>query len=145
MLRVLTGLLLAVCVGGAVADDQAVQKELEKFQGHWIIESVEEKGRKLSSEEIGDNRLTFTRDKYVQTFNKQMVEEGSIKLDLSRKPAWIDLVITSGSDKGKTQLGIYEFVGETLRICTARPGEGERPASFDGQKHIIFTLKRDKK
>ncbi len=139
------GLLLAVCFGVGAFDDPAVQKELEKFQGNWIIESIEEKGRKLTGDEIGDNRLTFTGDKYVHRFNKETVEEGSIKLDLSKKPSHIDIVITSGQDKGKTQLGIYEFTDDSLRICTSRPGEKERPAEFDGKKHIIFVLKREKK
>lgn len=127
-----------------LADDD-LDPELQKFQGAWIIESIEEKGRKLSGNDIGDNRLTIKRDRYVQTFNKEVVEEGSLKLDASVTPAKIDLVIVSGPDKGKTQVGIYEFQGDVLRICTARPGEADRPKEFDGTRHIIFTLKRDKK
>jgi uncharacterized protein (TIGR03067 family) len=128
----------------AAADAPEAAKELERFKGTWILVSVEENGVKHSGDDIGDNRLTFEGDKYVQYFQKMAVEEGSIKLDPSKKPPTIDLVITSGRDKGKTQLGIYEFREDVLRVCTSRPGEAARPTEFDGKKYIIFTLKREK-
>jgi uncharacterized protein (TIGR03067 family) len=138
-------LLLVFPAFSLAAEDEALKKELERFKGPWIMESIEENGVKQSGEDIGDNRLMFTDDKYVQQFMKMVVEEGSIKLDPSKKPATIDLVIASGQDKGKTQLGIYEFSGDVLKICTSRPGNATRPMEFDGKKFIVFTLKREKK
>jgi uncharacterized protein (TIGR03067 family) len=59
-----------------------------------------------------------------------VVEEGTIKLEPSESPKAINFIIKAGPDKGKTQLGIYQFDGESLKICVAKAGDTERPSSF---------------
>jgi uncharacterized protein (TIGR03067 family) len=44
--------------------------------------------------------------------------------DSSKSPKTIDYV-----SKGKTQLGIYEFEGDVLKVCVSAPGS-PRPAEF---------------
>ena len=59
----------------------------------------------------------------------------------------IDLVNTIGPRKGKTQLGIYELDGDTVKFCFAGPGK-DRPTEFtanDGSQRTLSAWKRDKK
>jgi uncharacterized protein (TIGR03067 family) len=75
-------------------------------------------------------------------------EEGTMKLDPTKKPATIDLAITSGNDKGKSQVGIYKIDGDSITICLARPGETDRPTEFKSTEengNILVTIKRKKK
>jgi uncharacterized protein (TIGR03067 family) len=55
--------------------------------------------------------------------------EARFTLDTSDDPWPIDYVNLSGSNKGKTQLGIAELAGESLQICMAPPG-APRPNDF---------------
>ena len=66
--------------------------------------------------------LTFTGDTYHQTLGGEVNERGTIKLDASKKPMTIDLIITEGPDAGKTQLGIFEVTGDTVRASLDTPG-----------------------
>jgi uncharacterized protein (TIGR03067 family) len=127
------------------ADDKAVKDELEKLKGSWTFESNEQEGEVVGKDKLGDQRLVVTDDKYVQKAGDRTLEEGTVKVDPTKKPATIDLVITSGMDKGKTQLGIYEIKEDVLKLCVARPGTATRPTEFDGKKFIIFTMKKEKK
>ena len=43
-----------------------------------------------------------------------MVERGSIKLDGSKTPIWIDLIIIEGDDANKTQLGVLQIHSDTI-------------------------------
>jgi uncharacterized protein (TIGR03067 family) len=49
--------------------------------------------------------------------------------DSSQSPKTIDYLNTAGSNKGKTQHGIYEFDGDLLKICVSAPG-AVRPTEF---------------
>ena len=44
----------------------------------------------------------------------------------------IDYLNTAGSNKGKTQHGIYEFDGGLLKVCVSAPGAA-RPAQFESK------------
>ena len=60
----------------------------------------------------------------------------------STKPATIDYVNLAGAAKGKSQSGIYELSGDTLRVCMSAPG-GPRPSDFsskpgDGRSYTVW-------
>jgi uncharacterized protein (TIGR03067 family) len=59
----------------------------------------------------------------------------------------VDLTETEGDAKGKTFRGIYEFGGDTRKVCLAPEGK-DRPKEFSskaGSGHILAVLKRVKK
>ena len=114
-----------------------VAKGAAALQGTWVLTSVN--GQPLSDELT----LTITGDKYHQTVGGTVNERGTIKVDASKKPMTIDLAIAEGSDAGKTQLGIIEVTGDTIRGNLDTPGAGQRPADFtvkDGA--ILFVGKK---
>ena len=51
----------------------------------------------------------------------------------------IDYKNTAGAQKGKTQLGIYDWEGGQLKICMAAPGQ-DRPARFEPGKGLSLTI-----
>jgi uncharacterized protein (TIGR03067 family) len=129
--------MLMVCLGllaltALQADDKdAAKKELEKFQGEWKL---------VSNEDI---TIKFEGDKYTFSAGPQS-EKGTVKLNPSKKPAHLDFDITEGDDKGKTQVGIYEWKNATLIITLAVAGEKERPAKI-GEGEVQFEFEKVKK
>ncbi len=141
--------LFVTALLAADAQDDALKKEVEKFQGSWTAIAIEENGEALPAEQIkrAQEKITFTGDKYVQTAGGKIVEAGTQKLDPTKKPKTMDISVTDGDEKGKTQLAIYEIEGETLKICAGRHGSTERPKEFStksGGGVVLIVLKKDK-
>jgi uncharacterized protein (TIGR03067 family) len=141
----LTLVLAAVVLLAADEKDKAAKKDADPLQGTWKLTGGKVRGDPLPEGEDGgkwvlkDGKYTFT--------SPEMVEEGTYKIDTSKKPAQLDLDITAGNDKGKKQVGIYKVEGETLTVCLAFPGGKERPSEFDtkeGSDRLLFIFKREK-
>jgi uncharacterized protein (TIGR03067 family) len=126
ILALLLAFVPAVLAQGAKpADPNAAA--LASLQGKWVINSLNGQSAPEGGMEIS---LTFTGDKYAQTMNGEVNERGTIKLDASKKPMTIDLIITEGSDAGKTQLGVIQVTGDKLTANLDMPGAGQRPADL---------------
>ena len=143
LLIVVAGLLVA-----ADSKDDAGKKDLEKLQGTWKPVSVEQRGESKEDEE--DHRLVFDGNKFRIKRGDETMIQGTFKLDPSKKPKAIDMMITedeNGEHKGKTALGIFALDGDTLKWCVAEPGTTERPKDFSApaDTNLMFiTLKREK-
>jgi uncharacterized protein (TIGR03067 family) len=140
------GLLVAAGAGSG----EAVKKDLEALKGTWMVVSAEKDGKKLTDEQL--KGITLTYDGAGKTSVKkgdQLLFEGTIKIDPTKKPKTLDATQTSeGENKGKTFLGIYEIQGDTLKICSAEPAKKDRPAEFSskpGSGHFLRVYKREKK
>ena len=141
----LTLLALALLAADAAKDD-AVKKELAKLQGTWKITAGESEGTSMPEAFLEGGRWSLKDNTYSFELGDQS-EQGKFKLDPSKMPATIDLEITAGNDKGKTQVGIYKLEGDTLTVCFAHPGDKERPTKFatkEGTDQLMFVFKRDK-
>ena len=112
------------------------------LQGTWVMttlngQSAPEAGPQLT--------LTFAGDKYHQAVGGDVNERGTFRVDSSKKPMTIDLTIVEGDDAGKTQLGIIEVTGDTLRASLDRPGAGQRPTDFNLTEGVlVFAAKKTK-
>ncbi len=110
------------------------------MQGSWLITSLYARGRE--QEESGVARLVIKGDTagFIKRPGKKP-DEFKVKLDSSKTPKTIDLV-----DRGKVSVGIYEFDGDTLKICYRERGEA-RPQYFDPKKEskiaVMMVLKRE--
>jgi uncharacterized protein (TIGR03067 family) len=145
-LTVLLGaaLLLAMPVGGS-ADDAAAKKEMDKLQGTWYSLSTQEDGNVTSGEDKADlhlikgNRVT-ARKGYKEISTAEIsVEPG--------KPGKVTIQMTSGANKDKTWVGIYEVDGDSLKWCGCWKGENALPAAFGtkkGDNYFLREMKRQK-
>ena len=81
------------------------------------------------------------------TIDGQTVLKAKFTLDPTKKVKTIDYTIAEGANEGKTQLGIYELDGDTLKFCYAQPGK-DRPTEFKTAAEsgrTISVWKKDKK
>jgi uncharacterized protein (TIGR03067 family) len=141
--------LIALSAGLMLAQADDAKKELDKIQGTWIAVTYDVNGMKPPADIVQTIKFVCTGDKYEQAMQGQVVEKGTHKLDPSKKPKHMDITVTEGEAKGQTQLAIYEFEGDTLKICANLPGSKERPTEFaskPGSSNVInIVLKREKK
>jgi uncharacterized protein (TIGR03067 family) len=142
MIVVLTALVLVA------ADDTKgdAKKDQEKLQGAWKFVSGVTNGQPVPAEGLKGATFTIKEDKYHFEQGEEK-EDGTFKLDPSKKPATIDLKIESGKDQGKTQLGIYKFDGDKLTFCFAMAGDKERPKEFATKadtKMLLYGLQKEK-
>jgi uncharacterized protein (TIGR03067 family) len=136
-------LLLAA---GAPSKDELAKKDLDAMKGSWQAVGGEEDGKPVKEEDAKQFKLVLDGDKYTFTIENMSKEEGTLKLDPGQKPKAVDVMITTGTDKGKTQLGVYDIEGDTLKLCFVPPG-AERPralAAKEGSMSSLFIFKRQK-
>jgi len=142
------GVLVVLLPALLAADraEEAVKKELRKFQGAWKFVSLEAGGKTLPEEDYKAALLVIDGDKHT-TKNGAATYSGTLKIDPGKKPKAIDFRFSDGPEKGKTAHGIYEFDGDTLKVCVGLVGK-DRPAAFvskPGSGHVLEVLKRTKK
>jgi len=86
-------------------------------------------------------------DQYTVFLFKKVIGKGTFKIDASKKPKTIDLQAAGAVAKGQPILGIYDFAGDTWKICYANPGK-ERPKEFtakEGSGHTLAVWERERK
>jgi uncharacterized protein (TIGR03067 family) len=132
---------IAIAAAGFVQEAKGT-KGPAALQGTWVISSINGQTAPEGSPEM---TLTFTGDKYQQALGGEVNERGTVKIDVSKKPMTIDLVITEGPDAGKTQLGIIEVSGDTVRANLDTPGAQQRPADFAVQEGFVMFVGKKKK
>jgi uncharacterized protein (TIGR03067 family) len=141
-------LVLAAAGGtGARGGDKAeVEKELKKFQGTWTFASVEASGKEAPADAFKGMTVSFKGDKYTVKKGDEVIQVGTQKLNPSKSPRTIDVTVTEGLSKGAVLLGIYEFSGDTLKVCFDPEGK-KRPTEFKsaaGSQTFVAVHKRMK-
>ena len=132
--------ILAIALSTGVLGQEAKQpKGAAMLEGTWLLTAVNGQTIPEASPPL---TLTFSGGSYHQTLGKDVNERGTFKVDSSKKPMTIDLAITEGTDKGKTQLGIVEVSGDTLRASLDTPGAGQRPADLKSGSITFVGTKR---
>lgn len=141
--------LIASALGvliAADAGDDAAKKDLEKFQGNWTLISAERDGKKAPQEDAKKITLTIQANHFVLRKDGVIISEGKMTLDPTKTPKEIAESITTGPNKGKTFLAIYEIDEEHHKICFAAVGR-ERPmalSSMPGSGQLLQVWKRVK-
>jgi uncharacterized protein (TIGR03067 family) len=127
---------------GGEADNKAVFEGLKKLEGTWNYTASELGGNAVQAEFIKGATLTIKGNAYTARLAGMVVDEGTIKIDPTKKPMTIDRV--SSKVKSFKMYGIYVLEGDKLRICE---NSRERPKKFDskeGSFTSLTTLKRKK-
>ncbi len=110
-------------------DKPDIEKELKMFQGAWTFESSVSGGEALTAEQLKDLVLIFEGAKHTVKNGTEVIQEGTQTIDPSKSPKTIDVTLTEGPSKGMVLLGIYEFDGDTLKVCFDMGGK-KRPTEF---------------
>ncbi len=134
---------LALCTAIAVEEE----RDLDRFQGSWSLDSAQRDGKKLPQEEVQKIKLTIQGNEFVLKKESVVVSRGTFTLDPTKKPKQIDETVTGGPNQGKVYPAIYEIGDDQHTICFAAAGK-ERPTAFSsepGSGHLLQVWKRDKK
>jgi uncharacterized protein (TIGR03067 family) len=127
MMKQFSATAVLTLLTAGLSAQSATPKALDGLQGTWVLTSIN--GQDLAGSGASMT-LVFAADKYSQTVNGEVNERGTIKLGEDKKPMTIDLIITEGSDANKTQLGLIEITGNTMKLKLAVPGATDRPTDF---------------
>jgi len=130
-----------VTVVAAVAahTQDAVSKEMEPVQGTWVMTQIN------GDATPGDTALVISGSKYSETVNGTVDESGIFKIDASKTPMTVDLIIQEGDATGKTQLGIFDVKGDTMRLLLNTAGDRTRPTSLEKADGELFIVAQKKK
>jgi uncharacterized protein (TIGR03067 family) len=142
--QVLLVLAFGLVLGNLVAADDAKKDDKDLWQGTWVMLSGEANGETIAPEQAQLFKRVVKGDKLTITRDGEELYQGSFKLDPSKKPKSIDVTIETGDAKGMTMIGIYEFDGDTLKICMARL-DSPRPTEFTGKAGSNQTFAKWKK
>src|SRR6202008_2499266 len=110
----------------------------------WTIESSEFAGQKLPADQLKNFVVIYEGDKHTVKHGDQVFQVGTQKIDPSKSPKTIDVTMTEGPSKGVVMLGIYEFDGDTLKVCFDPQGK-KRPTEFKseaGSQNFLNVHKR---
>ena len=124
--------ILACITAIAVLAIPAHGDDTEQIQGTWVVVSAELAGKTVEPSK-GD-KFIFTGDKVtIETQFKKSAFTFTLDPTTSQKQINIE-------DKPPKR-GIYEFVGDQLKLCYA---ENNRPWDFDSRAGLLLVLKRQK-
>jgi uncharacterized protein (TIGR03067 family) len=142
--------LLVLVLGILAAADpkeDASRKDLEKMQGDWAAVSMVNDGFTVPDDDAQAYFRTIKGDHYTVFRYDRAIGKGTLKLDATKTPRAIDALPDGPAGKAGPVLGIYEFEGETIKVCFARPGK-DRPkalVSKEGSGHTLTVWGREKK
>ena len=143
-------MLMALAVGllaGADGAEDAVKKEKQRLEGEWSMVSGEIDRQPLPAEYVKGARRIARGGETTVLIGGRLFMKARYTVDPGKNPRTIDYVMTGGPTRGKTQLGIYELDGDTVKFCFASPGK-ERPQDFttkEGSGRTLSVWKRARK
>jgi uncharacterized protein (TIGR03067 family) len=140
-MAVVTALVLA---GGSVGSAAGGKKAA--IQGNWNLLKIKFSDKEETIPEGEKATVTFAADGKVTMDKGGKLEEGTYKVNDSKKPHQLDLTMKEG-DKVRTIPAIYEITGDTLRIAVIRGKDKDvpRPESFNAEGVFLLTFKRASK
>lgn len=140
-MRCLIALPFLLLAASAADPEKAptVAEELQRFQGTWQIDSWEEGGKKLAAAEREKRAVFFGANVFVFRRDGKLHQAGAATITPGKSPRTINFAVKEGEGKDSSFHGIYEFEGDTLRICFDPLGQ-ERPEDFKPDAKAGFTL-----
>jgi uncharacterized protein (TIGR03067 family) len=100
-----------------------------EFEGEWQMVSAVMNGKPMEEALVRWVKRYTTGNETIVKAGPQTMLKVQFTYDASKSPKTIDYLNLAGGQKGKTQLGIYEFEGGLLKVCVAPPG-ATRPEEF---------------
>ena len=109
---------------------EAIRKDRAALQGTWKVTASTSKGEKVPADDLKELFLIFRGDAILIREGGKSAENFSYLLDPTKKIKEIDLTLKVGAKAGKVDRGIYQFDGDTLRICIQSNKDEPRPREF---------------
>lgn len=128
----------------AVTALQADEPKAPDFKGTWVPTSGMVGGVPLEDNFLTSTKLILGDGKYTVVVGEQK-EDGSFKIDMTKKPAEVDITAESGPNKGKTIPALIEVTADTLKVVYNTMGL-ERPKDFTStpeNKMVLMVYKRE--
>jgi uncharacterized protein (TIGR03067 family) len=145
--RMMLALAVSLLVGAGPLQEEPVKKDLQKLEGTWVVTSLTIGGKEVTKVADFNLKIIFKGDKFTAKAGDKVLGEGTFKIDPAQKLKTMEQTSSTGDNKGKTSLGIYEIDGATLKTCFNAAGKGDRPTEFAskaGTEHELAVYKRDK-
>ena len=145
-MRVIGAFAAILVLIGTVAAQDANKKEMALLEGTWSMVSGHADGQDMPKQFVDGGKRVAKDGEVTITIGGQVFFKAKFTIDPTKKPKTIDYAMTEGFTKGKTQLGIYELDGDTVKFCFAAPGK-DRPKDFtakEGSQQTYSVWKRDK-
>lgn len=131
---------------GFIEPAEAAGLDQKQLQGVWTVVSLESAGKKAPDEEIKNLQVVFADKQFVLREGNTDREKRAFRLDAAHSPRNIDFLGGADDDSINGQ-GIYELVGDTLRICWCKGENEPRPTEFATKAdtaQLLVQLKRAK-
>src|SRR4030095_8798127 len=116
----------------------AMTKELQKFQGTWVMVEGEAEGKKIAAEQVKQSTATFAENKMTVAsplLSADIMRATLTKVDPTKTPKEMHWIGTTGPGAGKLVKAIYEFAGDDqFTICFDPSGEGTPTAFATAEK-----------
>jgi len=141
-----SGLTVSLVVMASAWAGDAGKKDQELLQGTWKLIRMEEGGERAAEDVLKAMSIKIVGNKLSVFEKDKVVAELSFKLDPAKKPKAVDFTHLEGSEKGKSEAGIYALEGDKVTFCASGPGK-PRPAEFVSKKGTdagLFVLQRAK-
>jgi uncharacterized protein (TIGR03067 family) len=123
----------------AGAPPEATRAEMARLEGEWAMVSGEADGQPLPAEYVKNAKRVAKDGVTTVTIGGQVFMRAKYTVDPTTTPKSIDYAMTEGLTTGKTQLGVYELDGDTVKFCFAAPGQA-RPADFKGESGRVVSV-----
>jgi uncharacterized protein (TIGR03067 family) len=140
MKTIVVNALIAFSVVVPIAVAQETEKvdasaaEAKKFAGTWRIVSMTRDGMEVPNTETDKVELIFADNQYTYVSQAATRDQGTFKLDVSKKPPVIVTTKADDADKGTSIKRAYQWKDDdTLTFVTPGPGE-ELPKEFKAPK-----------
>jgi uncharacterized protein (TIGR03067 family) len=115
--------------------NEPVSGDVKRLQGSWRFVALEANGEKKPAEETQGWKVIFKGDEMWVVKPEGTDPKLKFKLDPTKEPKTIDLIVQEGKDKGEVAPGIYAFSNGQLRLCINIFGDRSfRPREFKTQE-----------
>ena len=138
-MRVAVLLMSAGLLVGADNREDAIKKDMADLDGVWLMVSGARDGQVLPDQFVKRAKRYGKPGETIITLGGDLYMHAKFTIDASKKPKTIDYDVIAGPNKGMSQLGIYELVGDTVKFCLSSPGNA-RPSDFSAKEGSGWTL-----
>lgn len=157
MMRVVSPVLLLftlamLLVGQGMAQNdsmkQLIDDDYDRLSGSWVLSYGVVDGQPVPEDVRKKTKLITDRDKFTLSTGAETgtSSEGVFTIDPTKNPKTVDSVQSTGPDKGKTFLGIYEIIDHNHKRACWAPAGKSRPRDFSspaGSGHILQVWERE--